>query len=144
MSPSYQWYDETFQEGYIEHKVILNQDKRETQAEDLRGVFTASTGEDMDDQFDRLLREDNVIWATLGDMTVGALAYEWRGQAILVHMLYIRDAYKRMGIGTSLMRKVMRKTDQVFIVSPTEEAKHLYERLGFEPKDPEGWAYGLV
>ncbi len=56
-----------------------------------------------------------------------------------ISLLVVDQDYRRKGIGTALLRKVMQEfkragADQIILACPAEatEAKRLYEKLGFE------------
>lgn len=103
----------------------------------LKEYVTATWG--WDEEFQRAhfarhfdLNHNQII--TVNNHDVGQLQVEYRPDEVFLAGLYILPGYQRRGLGTAVIRELLREADQrpvqlqVLKVNP---ARHLYERLGF-------------
>jgi ribosomal protein S18 acetylase RimI-like enzyme len=87
-------------------------------------------------RFDEVTKVEDHFLLELSGQTVGCLCFKESATEVRLARLFITPQYQNRGLGTQVMREIMRLADQKSLqiqlrVLRVNPARRLYERLGF-------------
>ena len=73
----------------------------------------------------------------LNDLNIGCLLIEKFLDGIIINELYIIDKFRGLGIGSSILRDIIRSNDLIYlwVYKDNSRALNLYQKLGFKVKE---------